>query len=87
MNEHYNDKLLTEGTRYTIGMNDGCTMKNVIFEGTKQFYGKTMMCFRTNNDNQITVNPSYFSFSIEGETDMNPVKFKQGEEVAWENSQ
>ena len=68
-------------------MNDGCTMKNVIFEGTKQFYGKTMMCFKTNSDNQITVNPSYFSFSIEGETDMNSVTYKQGKEIAWENSQ
>ena len=44
MNEHYSEKLLTEGTRYTVGMNDGCTFKNIIYEGTKQFHGKNMMC-------------------------------------------
>ena len=83
MNEHYNDKLLTEGSRYTVGTNDGCTFKNVIFEGTRQFYGKTMMCFKTDNSKQITVNPSYFSFAVEGDTDMNEVTYKQAKEVSW----
>jgi len=83
MNEHYNEKLLTKGTRYTVGMNDGCTFKNIIYEGTKQFHGKNMMCFKTNKSEQITVNPSYFSFAVEGETDVNEVTYKQGKEKAW----
>ena len=29
MNEHYSEKILTEGARYTVGMNDGCTFKNI----------------------------------------------------------
>ena len=85
MNESYNDKLLIEGTRYTVGMNDGCTIKNIIFTGTKQFYGKTMMCFRTDDSRDRIVNPSYFSFAIEGETDINEVTYQQGKEAAWEN--
>ena len=81
MSEHYNDKLLIEGTRYDpVGMNDGCTFKNIIYEGTKQFHGKNMMCFKTNKNKQIIINPSYFSFAVEGETDMNEVTYKQGKE-------
>ena len=85
MNEHYNEKLLTKGTRYTVGMNDGCTFKNIIYEGTKQFHGKNMMCFKTNKSEQITVNPSYFSFAVECETDVNEVTYKQGKEKAWDD--
>ena len=84
MNEHYSEELLTKGTRYDpVGMNDGCTFKNIIYEGTKQFHGKNMMCFKTNKSEQITVNPSYFSFAVEGETDVNEVTYKQGKEKAW----
>jgi hypothetical protein len=25
MNKHYSEKILIEGSRYTVGMNDGCT--------------------------------------------------------------
>ena len=42
-----------------------------------------MMCFKTDKSEQITVNPSYFSFAVEGETDMNEVTYKQGKEKAW----
>ena len=83
MSEHYSEKLLIEGTRYIVGMNDGCTFKDVIYEGTKQFHGKNMMCFKTNKSKQITVNPSYFSFAVEGETDINEVTYKEGREKAW----
>mgnify|MGYP000409695323 FL=1 len=47
MENNYNEQLMCEGTTYTVGMNDGCIIKNVIYAGTKQFYGKTMMCFQT----------------------------------------
>ena len=83
MNEHYSEKLLTKGTRYTVGMNDGCTFKNIIYEGTKQFHGKNMMCFKTNKNKQIIINPSYFSFAVEGDTDVNEITYKEGKEKAW----
>ena len=83
MSEHYNDNLLIEGTRYTVGTNDGGIFKDVIFEGTKQFYGKTMMCFKTDKSRDTIVNQSYFSFAVEGETDMNEVTYKQGKEQSW----
>ena len=85
MENNYNEKLMSEGTTYTVGMNDGCIIKEVIYTGTKQFYGKTMICFETKERRSITINPSYFSFSVEGDTEMNEIIYKQGKEKAWEN--
>ena len=39
--------------------------KRVIYKGTKLFNGKPMMCFETENKSQVSVNPSYHSFTIE----------------------
>ena len=39
-----------------------------------------MLSFTTNNDKQITINPSYMSFAIEEETEMNPVTYRQSTE-------
>ena len=50
------------------------------FEGYKKLYGKTMLSFRTNSNKQVTINPSYMSFAIEEETEMNPVTYKQSTE-------
>ena len=36
-----------------------------------------MMVFRTMEDKQVTVNPSFHSFIIEEETEMNPVASEQ----------
>ena len=85
MENNYNEKLMSEGTTYTVGMNDGCIIKEVIYTGTKQFYGKTMMCFETKKRSEITINPSYFSFSVEGNTEMNEITYQQGKEISWEN--
>jgi len=82
---NYNEKLMSEGTTYTVGMNDGSIIKEIIFAGTKQFCGKTMMCFETKERKTITVNPSYFSFSVEEGTEMNEIIYQQGKEKAWEN--
>ncbi len=57
--------LLTEGIEYTIGINDGTMFKRVVYKGTKLFNGKPMMCFETENKSQVSVNPSYHSFTIE----------------------
>jgi len=58
-------EMLTEGQEYDVGQNDGKIFNRVIFKGTKNFYGKNMMCFEDGNGSQITVNVSYNSFTIE----------------------
>ena len=57
--------LLVEGLEYTVGINDGTCFKGVVYKGTKFFNGKPMMCFETVNKSQLSVNPSYHSFTIE----------------------
>jgi hypothetical protein len=76
----YNDEILIEGCEYSIGTNDGKEFSKVAFEGYKKLYGKTMLSFRTNNNKQVTINPSYMSFAIEEDTEMNPVTYKQSTE-------
>jgi len=73
----YNDEILIEGCEYSVGTNDGKEFGKIAFEGYKKLFGKTMMSFRTNNNRQVTINPSYMSFAIEEETEMNPVTYKQ----------
>ena len=60
--------LLTEGLEYTIGINDGTVFNRVIFTGTKLFNGRPMMCFETEHKSQLSVNPSYHSFTLEDST-------------------
>lgn len=60
--------LLTEGLEYTIGVNDGTVFNRVIYKGAKLFNGKPMMCFETEQGSQLSVNPSYHSFTLEDNT-------------------
>ena len=76
----YNDEILIEGCEYSVGTNDGKEFSKVAFEGYKKLYGKTILSFRTNNNKQVTINPSYMSFAIEEDTEMNPVTYKQSTE-------
>ena len=73
----YDEGLLIQGSQYTIGTNDGKEFKKVAFVGFKQLNGKPMMVFRTDGDKQVTINPSFHSFTVELETEMNPVTQKQ----------
>ena len=73
----YNDEILIEGCEYSVGTNDGKEFSKVAFEGYKKLYGKPMMVFRTTANKQVTINPSYMSFALEEETDMNAVAFEQ----------
>ena len=72
-NSSYDESLLIQGSQYTIGTNDGKEFKKVSFVGLKQLNGKPMMVFRTNEDKQVSINPSFHSFIIEEETEMNSV--------------
>ena len=76
-NSSYDEGLLIQGLQYTIGTNDGKEFKKVSFVGFKQLNGKPMMVFRTDGDKQVTINPSFHSFTVELETEMNPVTQKQ----------
>ena len=76
----YNDEILIEGCEYSVGTNDGKEFSKVAFEGYKKLYRKPMLSFRTNNNKQVTINPSYMSFAIEEDTEMNPVTYKQSTE-------
>jgi len=76
--DSFDDKLLAEGQEYTVGTNDGIHFKSVVYVGTKLFNGKEMMVFQTKKKQQITINPSYHSFTIEENMDnMNHVTQKQ----------
>lgn len=77
MNSSYDENLLVPGSQYTIGTNDGKEFKKVAYIGLKQLNGKPMMVFKTMEDKQVTVNPSFHSFIIEEETEMNPVAYEQ----------
>ena len=76
-NSSYDESLLIQGSQYTIGTNDGKEFKKVAFVGLKQLNGKPMMVFRTMENKQVEVNPSFHSFIIEEETEMNPVTQEQ----------
>ena len=77
MNSSYDENLLIPGSQYTVGTNDGKEFKKVSFVGLKQLNGKPMMVFRTDGDTKVTINPSFHSFTVELETEMNPVTQKQ----------
>ena len=59
------EAMLTEGIEYSVGTNDGKVFNNIVYKGIKNFGGKNMMCFETEENAQITINPSYNSFTIE----------------------
>ena len=64
----YDDKLLEEGKRYTVGTNDGITFKRVKFVGSKLLNGKQVMSFKTEDDKQLTINQSFHTFTLEEQT-------------------
>ena len=61
----YDDRIPAEGQEYTVGTNDGSSFKDVIYVGTKLYHGKPIMVFQTKDNRQLTVNPSYHSFTLE----------------------
>lgn len=79
----HNEELLAEGCEYDVGINDGTSFTDVVFVGTKQRFGKPIMVFATKDKRQVTVNPSYHTWTIERKiTEMNHVLSEQAKE-AW----
>ena len=63
-NVSYDDGLLEEYKTYSVGTNDGKEFRTVIYKGTKLLNGKPMMVFQTLDGQQLTVNPSFHTFTI-----------------------
>jgi|TARA_Y100000296_G_scaffold71498_1_gene87037 hypothetical protein len=59
------DSMLIEGLVYTIGENSGRVFHKVKCKGTKMNYGKPMMVFEDQNGAELTINPSYHSYTLE----------------------
>ena len=59
------EDLLIEGNEYSVGLNDGTVFNRIVFKGTKYFGGKNILCFETEHRSQVTINPSYHSFTVE----------------------
>ena len=60
----YDEGLMTENSRYTIGTNDGKEFRKVLYKGTKLLNGKPMMIFKTDDNEQLSVNPSFHTFTL-----------------------
>ena len=60
----YDEALHKEGKVYDIGINDGKGYVKVTYLGNKQMYGKSVMVFKTEDDEQLIVNQSYLTHTI-----------------------
>ena len=65
LNSSYDDNLLSEEECYTVGTNDGKEFRRVVYKGTKLLNGRPMMVFKTEENQSLTVNPSFHTFTIE----------------------
>lgn len=73
----YDEGLLLPGNNYTVGTNDGREFRRITFVGYKQLNGKPMMLFSTEDNRQLTVNPSFHAYTVEEESSVNAVTYEQ----------
>ena len=71
MNLH-DEGILEIDNKYTVGTNDGRELRHVIFKGYKLLNGKPMMVFKTKTNKTVSVNPSYYTFTLEEPKDEEP---------------
>jgi hypothetical protein len=64
----YDDGILNKQSKYMVGVNDGMVFKKVKYIGTKLFNGKKMLVFETKAKKQLTINPSFHTFTLEQKT-------------------
>ena len=50
---------------YQFYFNDGTTFNGVKYKGVKLFNGKKMLVFETKANKQLTINPSFHTFTLE----------------------
>jgi len=60
----YDEGLLQENCTYSIGTNDGKEFRSVTYKGTKLLNGKPIMVFETQDNESLTVNPSFHTFTL-----------------------
>jgi len=60
----YNQLVFDAEEKYSIGFNDGREFNRMTYIGTKLLNGKSMLCFKTEDELDLTINPSYVSFYI-----------------------
>jgi|TARA_R110000824_G_scaffold43979_5_gene128358 hypothetical protein len=65
VNHGTDDNLLMRGQLYNIGTSDGVQWQSLTFTGYKFINGKKIMVFRTENSQQLTINPSFHTFILE----------------------
>ena len=61
----YDENILEKGKCYSVGTNDGKEFRRVVYRGTKLLNGKPMMVFRTEDNSNLTVNPSFHTYTLE----------------------
>ena len=70
VNKSYKSSEIKPGVRYSVGINDGKEFRRACFTGTKLLNGKPIMCFKTVEDVDLQINPSYMSFILEEVVDV-----------------
>jgi len=60
----YNQLIFDAEERYSIGFSDGREFNKMTYIGTKLLNGKSLLCFKTEDKLDLTINPSYVSFYI-----------------------
>ena len=60
----YDEGILNEDSKYTVGTNDGKEFRKVLYKGTKLLNGKPMMVFKTEDNEILTVNPSFHTYTL-----------------------
>lgn len=62
-----NENILAEGLSYNIELNTGTSFENVVYSGTKYVNGKQRLIFNTKNNKELSVNPSFNTYTLEQE--------------------
>ena len=60
----YNQLIFDAEEQYSIGFSDGRDFNKMTYIGTKLLNGKSLLCFKTEDKLDLTINPSYVSFYI-----------------------
>ena len=60
----FDEGLLKEDSKYSIGTNDGKEFRRVVYKGTKLLNGKPMMVFKTEDEEDLSINPSFHTYTL-----------------------
>jgi len=60
----FDEGILEENMKYSIGTNDGKEFRRVVYKGTKLLNGKPMMVFKTEDEEDLSINPSFHTYTL-----------------------